>query len=433
MKKIYSDFVLLSKRTRVFFILLFICSVFYKLFFLFYQSNISGPDAAEYVYLSKLFAESGIINYIKSNDPFSFWRLPTLPFILYITHSLTVFYIIQLLATYFLAYNFYQIIKEITHQNQLAFYCFFAVLFLPYINIAACAPLTEFMQVSFIIYCFRKVLYRQYDIFLISALVLFCFLRAEAQYFIYFLILRDVIKKQFNRLLIYTVPFLFIALWCVRNKINFDSFSLVNPVLSSRAMIGSLYGVIYEKADSDFHDRYNYYQARDYINNKAFVLKYKNAVKEEIKEKLLSDPIGYIRIRMKQFSKGFLYLMFNMEQLPDDDWKFKKHKNYKELITVNEKWAYSTIWKNKDYSKLFARLLYNGGFAFIHLFGFLFIFFQYKKLLPLLFILFNFCFVAIVEIDMRYLITIQSVCVCAFIILLYALIQHKTLKLDWIT
>jgi hypothetical protein len=306
------------------------------------------------------------------------------------------------------------------------------ILFLPYLNIAACAAISEFLQISLFIYAFRKVLYNKYDWKLAIALIAFCLLRAEGQYFIYFLIIREIFKKKYSRILFYIIPICVIMLWCTRNKNNFGTFSLVNPVLSSRAMIGSLYGFIYVSERNDFHIKYDYYEGRDYVNKKEFIEKYKKAVQFEIKNKLLHEPFDFIKIRINQIAHSFLYFGFNLEHLPDTNWKFSKNLSFNEILINNKQWAYSTILENKDYGKLLGRLLYNGGFAITHLLGLLFIFINFRKLLPFIFVLLNFCFILIVEVDMRYLITIQSICVCSFIILCYSVVKHRSLKLNWI-
>lgn len=432
MNELYKDFLNLQKTGKVLSLLLLLLSIPYKFFFITFQKCISGPDAAEYIYLAGLFKKSGILGYIQSNDPVSLWRIPTLPFALYVTQTLFIFYVAQLLFTYILAYNFYKIIKYITKHQVVSLICFFSILFLPYLNNAACAPLTEFMQVSFIIYVLRKVLYKHYDWRLFLALSAFCLLRAEAQYFVFFLIIRELFLKQYTRIFLYGIPVCIVLLWCARNKSNFGAFSLVNPVLSSRAMIGSLYGYIYMENRNEFHAKYDYYNGKDYVNNKKFIEDYQKVVRLELKHKLLHEPFDYARIRIMQIARGFLYFGFNLEQLPDKDWKYKKDATFEEISANNSEWAYGKILENRDYAKLCARLLYNGGLAMIHLFGVLFIFLNYRKLLPLLFVLLNFCFILIVEVDMRYLITIQSISVCAFIVMCYSIFNFRTLKLNWI-
>lgn len=434
MKEWYLDIKNLSKKNKILFIVLMAFSIPYKLFFLFHQTTISGPDCAEYLYLSTLFKKIGIIGYIQSSDPFTFWRTPTLPFFIFISQSLTIYYIIQLILTYFLAYNFYKIFKYITKKSDFAILCFIVTLFLTYLNIAACAALTEFLQISLFIYSFRKVLYKQYDWILILALCLFCLLRAEAQFFVYFLIIREIFLRNFNKIPLYIIPLLIVTLWCVRNKQNFGSFSLVNPILSSRALIGSIYGVIYVSNEdrNEFHTKYNYFEGRDYKNQKEFINQYKTIVQKEIQNKVLNDPLDYIKIRIYQISHAFLYFGFNLERLPNDNWTYSNKKlSFQEILNTNQKWAYSNILKNKDYDKLIFRLLYNGGYAFIHLFGLIFIFINYRKLLPLIFVLLNFSFVLIVEVDMRYLITIQSISVCSFLLMCYSIIKYKSLNLNW--
>lgn len=430
MNEYYNDFLSLSKRSKIVFYFLLFISIPYKFFFLQTQTAGYGPDYLEYRHLADLFLKEGIIGYIKSNDPYTLWRVPMLPFVLYITKTNTMLYVIQLIFSYFLAYNFYKIFKFITKNSAVAFTCFFAILFLPYINNAACASLTEFLQVSFFIYSLRKVLYKQYDWKLTIVLSAFCLLRAEGEYFILFLILRELFLKSYKRITLYLIPICIVLLWSERNKSNFGTFSLVSPVMSSRALIGGLYGYIYTSDRNDFYTKYNYYDARDYVNKKEFIATYKKVVRDEIKNKLTHEPLDYAKIRVNQIAHAFLYFGFNLEHLPDHSWQYPKHPTVEELQQINSEWAYSTIFHNKDYVKLILRILYNGGLGFMHLFGFLFIFINYKKLLPLLFVLLNFSFVLFVEVDMRYLITIQAVCVCSFIIMSYSLIKYRTLMLN---
>ncbi len=420
------------KWKKYLFFFLLLISIPYKFFYLSYQNTISGPDIFEYSYVASLISKKGIIGLIQSNDPFTLWRLPFLPLVLYICQKQIVFYIIQLIASYFLAYNFYKIFLYVTRKSAISYLLFFVILFLPYINLAACAAITEFIQISLFIYGFRKVLYRQYDWKLAIALCAFCLLRAEGQYFIYFLILRELFLKNYSKIIFYTIPLVVVVLWCVRNKTNFGTFSLVNPILSSRAMIGSIYGFIYVSEKNEFHTKYDYYQGRDYVNRKQFVTEYKEVVRKELINKIFHEPFDYIKIRIKQIAYSFLYIGFNLEHLPDSNWKFQANQSFEQITQNNQCWAYSMILKNKDYGKLLARLVYNGGLAFMNLFGFIFIFINYRKLLPLLFILLNFSFVFIVEVDMRYLITIQSVSVCAFVMLCYSIFKHRTITLNWI-
>ncbi|MBK8353115.1 MAG: hypothetical protein IPL21_16070 [Saprospirales bacterium] len=272
MTSLHRDISNLSSRNKNFlFYTLLIISIPYKLFFISYQTTTSGPDIFEYTYLSRLFADKGVLHYIQSTDPFTLWRLPVLPFVLFICKSAFVFYILQLIASYFLAYNFYKIATFTTKNKTIAFLSFFVILFLPYLNMAACAAITEFIQISLFIYAFRKVLYKKYDFKLAIALIAFCLLRAEGQYFIYFLILRELFFKNFSKIIFYSIPIIVVMLWCTRNKTNFGTFSLVNPILSSRAMIGSLYGFIYVSERNDFHTKYDYYEGRDYVNKKSLL------------------------------------------------------------------------------------------------------------------------------------------------------------------
>ena len=135
MKEWYNDFRSISKKWRIFFAVLLVVSIPYKIFFILFQTTTSGPDSAEYNHLAQLFRDAGIIGYIKSSDPISFWRTPMLPFVIYLTRSLTLFYVLQQLFTYFLAYNFYKIFKYITKDAFFSMIRFFIIVFLTYINI----------------------------------------------------------------------------------------------------------------------------------------------------------------------------------------------------------------------------------------------------------------------------------------------------------
>jgi hypothetical protein len=239
--------------------------------------------------------------------------------------------------------------------------------------------------------------------------------------------LREIVLKNYKVLIKFFIPLFVAFLWMGRNQYVFGSFAMINPIMSSRALIGSLYGTIYHPANTEFHSQYNYYEGRDYVNKKDSVNKYKAAVKREVINALLHHPLNYLFTRLKQILYGFFYIGFNNEILPDQNWKFYSNLEFSKQKEINSQWSYQNLIENRDYLRLIIRCMYNGGLLFFHLSGVLFIFFNRKIIRPLLPLFINFWFILFIEVDMRYLITIQSISFCCGVLLVYYLITQKSL------
>jgi len=417
------------KFKRILFYTAILISIPYKLFFIYYQDVQFGPDALEYIYLKGLFNKLGLINYITSSDPLTFWRLPLLPYLLYLCKLNFLFFSFQMFLSYFLSFNIYKIIFKLTNKHKSSLFAAIIVLFLPYINIAAASTLSEFLQVFLIIYIFRKDLYKEYDAFFFFANSAVILLRPEMYTFVLLLFVKNIIFNRGRYLIYFCFPLLVAISWMYRNKVEFGNFTLVNPILSSRAIIGSIYGKIYMAEPHPFHDKYDYYQGKDYIHNIGFINEYKNVVSHEFTSYIKRNPIKFILHRIKMITYGFSLVAFNMERLPDEHWKFYSGDNRAMITTTNATWAYSYLIKHHQYFKLFLRLLYHSNYLFFHFLGLIFILLNYKKLYPIIFIFISFGYVFLVEVDMRYLITLQVLCYSFGVVALINLIKYHHLYL----
>ncbi len=394
-------------------------SVALKVFYLVFNRGVIGPDAIEYLSAGEVFREKGI-GYLWSNSPFTFWRLPLLPLLLALTGSnLIILYFIQLILTYFVAYNIYIIFRQIKFSDQESLAGALFSLFIPYLNIAACSAGVEFLQLFLLTYITRKLVCDSTDHWVALALTALCFLRAEGFLVVLLVLIRNISLKHYQTSLWLVLPLLCIVLWQYRNEKVFGSFSNVNPILSSRALIGSIYGVIYVDQSHPFHNKYNYYEGFDYLKKKDFVRIYKQVVEQELKNYITRDPLGYIKHRLYWVSKCFSYLSLHGEHMPAPNWSFTTSTDRQQVLKNNLAWGFGTLTANKDYVRLFIRLLYNGSLMVGHFVGLFFIILNFRKTRIIIFMLSTFGFLLIVEADMRYFIFVQMFCLCmAFLMLI---------------
>jgi hypothetical protein len=393
-------------------------SLLLKIFYFIYNSGIVGPDASEYIACAEIFKSDGL-QYISSTSPYTLWRLPVLPLLLAICQTLPVFYVVQLLTSYGLAYYLFLIFRKLNFTDRLSLQIALFSLFVPYLNIAACSSGVEFLHVTFLVYLTKKIVYNETDYRMAIALVALCLLRPEGFIVVFFILGRNIFLKKYKPSLWLLLPLVSLFLWQVRNEKVFGSFSLVNPIMSSRAMIGSVYGYIYVVPPHPFHEKYNYYKGFDYVNNKPFVAEYKQVVAESMKKEILGNPIGYLLHRIRWVSQCFFYTSFNNEHLPDKNWHFLTTTDRKVIEDANATWAYGRMWHDRDFIRLLLRLLYNGSLLLGHLAGLIFMLFNFRRFGAVLFVFLSFGYLGIVEADMRYFIFPQLICLCiAFSMLL---------------
>jgi len=280
-----------------------------------------------------------------------------------------------------------------------------------------------------LLYITKKIIYNQNDVFLICCLVLLCFLRPESFILVLFILIRNIYLRQFKPAIYSTIPLLLLLIWMTRNLLIFGSFSMINPIMSSRAMIGSIYGVIYVEEPHSFHKKYNYYEGFDYVNNREFVKEYKSVVKHELSEYILHHPFKYIQHRITSILKCFSYISLHGEHMPDKDWKIYSTDDRDFIIKNNSIWGYSNLLSNKDYLRLIVRLLYNLSLVFGHFAGLIYILINYKHFKIILFIFLTFSYLFIVESDMRYFIFVQLICICFAFIWLLQIGQYSVSRL----
>ncbi len=429
MKKMLRDIQQLSKQQRWWLIVMIVGSLFLKFWmWYFVPAQPFGPDASDYLRISELINQHGL-SFWRSDDPNFLWRLPVLPILISIFGGYQALMILQLLCTYLLAYLVYKVFDKLTLQSAVSVFIGGFTLFLPYINIAACRILTEFFQVLLIIYFLKKIFYQEYDWRFSLAMVLVVFLRPEGYIYILFLLSRTLYVGYYRKLVVFVLPILCIVGWMTKNKQVYDTFSMVNPIMSSRALIGGIYPQINTKKSHPFHDKFNFYKARDYVHSELFVKQYKQEVRKELIQFLKDKPLIYLAYRVKSILYSFSYIAFNEELMPDKNWRYQRKASYEQVRKNNARWGYQTILTNKDWVRLLLRLMYNGSLLLMNFIGLFVILFNFRKLKVFIFTFMLFSFIAVVEVDMRYFLTIQLLCCCFFILGLRNLWLYRSLRL----
>jgi hypothetical protein len=296
-------------------------------------------------------------------------------------------------------------------------------LYIPYVNLAACFTGPELIQVWIYTFLLKKIVHGEYDWELSVVLLLLCLLRPEGYVFCVFILGRLLYLKYLSKTGFVLLPLMMVLIWMGRNQYFFGTFSLVNPIHSSRAVIGSIYGAIYTEPHP-FHIRYNYYEGFNYPQSRSFVEAYNAVVKNEMIRIISEQPLSYMLHRLYWMAKCFSYVSFFTERLPDKYWHFTTSNKFEETQQINSYWSYSNLWLQKDYFRLALRMLYNGGLALLHFLGLFYLLFHYRKLKDLFFIFFCFSYIFIIEADMRYFIFIQMMSICLATVSLYGIYKR---------
>ena len=391
-----------------------------KVFYFFTHQSLMGPDAIEYYAASKVFTEKGFWGYLSDPSYYTLWRLPLYPLIIAVCQSFTVLFIFQNIVALLIPFFVFKIFYKLNQNKTLSIKIALLSLFVPYLNISTEGIGVELWHLLFLVYIAKKILYNEMDARLALAIAALCLLRAEGFIVLGFVMLKILIHKQFKPLLWMLIPILVIASWQYRNLKVFGTYSMVNPILSSRALIGSIYGAIYVDNVHPFHKEWDYYQGMDYVRQKEFVAAYKNKVKEELMAYVSEHPWEFIKHRLYWIFKCFSYISFNHERLPDKNWVYDSSRTYEQVLAVNQQWAYRNLLAEKDYFRLFLRLSYNLGLATAHLLGLVFLLIKFRRNWWLIYLLGTFGFVLVVEVDMRYLIYPQFICFLLFFEFLFA-------------
>ncbi len=425
----YQAFWEVCKEYRLVLGIALVASLFFNAFYFFFNNiGVTGPDAIEYYQASLIFQKYGF-GYVFQDAPVTLWRLPVLPLLLAICSTTDIYCLVQIGLSYFLPLWFFFIFLALKFNKQESLYVAIFSMFIPYLNIAKCGVGTEFLQVFFFVYITYKILYKKHDILLYIVVTLLCFLRAEGFIIAIVVFALTTLSNNKKQALWILIPIISLNLWQYRNLQLFDTYTIVNPILSSRALIGSIYGVIYLEKPHEFHKKYNYYEGTDYKRKKAFVKEYKEIVSKELKNYILQNPLQYIKHRLYWASKCYFYLSFNHERLPNEQWGFSRTINRAEIEKTNQTWGYKQLLEKKDYFRLGVRLTYHISLAVGQLVGLLYLLFFFRRFWKVLLVLATFGYVFIVEADMRYLIFPQTIALlmgfCLLLQLLKVTFFHK--------